>query len=174
MKEILYNHNQLNEYEINEIVTRTKALIINSKQEILLGYCSKTYQFPGGHLEENESLLDCFNREITEETGLMLNVQNIEPFMLVRYYNKDYPKKGINRCSEVYFYVVKTDVSYDLQRTNYDKGEKEGNYTLYYIPLEEIERVLTNSIPDNPKNIVIVPEMLEVIKEYQRREEDGK
>ncbi len=48
MKEVLYNYNNLTLEDIDETVTRTKGLIINSNNEITLGYSNKTYQFPGG------------------------------------------------------------------------------------------------------------------------------
>lgn len=73
MKEVIYNYDNLKENEIDEIVIRCKGLIINNKNEIMLGYCHNTYQFPGGHLEENETLLDCLKREVKEE---MLDVIN--------------------------------------------------------------------------------------------------
>lgn len=72
MREILHNHNNLTLKDITETVIRTKALIVNSKNEVLLGYCEKTYQFPGGHLEEGETLVDCLKREVQEETGIEL------------------------------------------------------------------------------------------------------
>ena len=59
MKEVIYNYDNLKENEIDEIVIRCKGLIINNKKEIMLGFFHNTYQFPGGHLEENENLLDC-------------------------------------------------------------------------------------------------------------------
>ena len=44
--------------------------MINSKDEILMGYCHNTYQFPGGHLDENETLEECLIREVKEEMGI--------------------------------------------------------------------------------------------------------
>ena len=58
MKEIFINEDNLSKNEINEEVIRVKGLIINDKNEILLGYSNNTYQFPGGHLEEGEAISD--------------------------------------------------------------------------------------------------------------------
>ena len=69
MKEILYNPDNLSSKDIDEVITRTKGLIINSNDEITLGYAHKTYQFPGGHLEEGEKLEDCLLREIKKKLG---------------------------------------------------------------------------------------------------------
>ena len=44
--------------------------IINSNNEILLGYSYHDYQFPGGHVEDGESLIEAMNRELLEETGI--------------------------------------------------------------------------------------------------------
>lgn len=49
MKKIIMNNSDLEESEITEVVTRVKGLIINSNDEILLGYLDNNYQFPGGH-----------------------------------------------------------------------------------------------------------------------------
>ena len=107
MKETIYNYDCLNEEDITEVIIRVKALIITSSKEILLGKSDSSYQFPGGHLEVNESLIDALKREILEETGIVLDDKEIDkPFYKVTYFNKDYPVKGINRKSEIYYYVV--------------------------------------------------------------------
>ena len=80
MKEILYNYDNLKLEDIDEVVTRTKGLIINSNNEITLGYSHKTYQFPGGHLEDGESLEECLLREIEEETGIEIKDAKLKPF----------------------------------------------------------------------------------------------
>ena len=74
MREIIINDNQLNDNDIESSVIRVKGLLINSKGKILLAHNNNTYQFPGGHVEEGETLINTVNREIQEETGMELNL----------------------------------------------------------------------------------------------------
>ena len=73
MKEYIHNYDNLVENDITETVIRMKVLLINSKS-IILGYKRGIYQFPGGHLEENETFKDCIKREVLEETGCEVEI----------------------------------------------------------------------------------------------------
>ena len=168
MKEILYNDDMLRDYEIDEKIIRTKALIVNSNNEILLGYSYKTYQFPGGHIEGNENIVDCIFREVKEETGIVLTDKDIAPFMMIKKYMKNYRNTGINRENDIYYFIINTDKKIDISNTNYDLRESLGNYELIRVSLDEVEALLEESIEDNPVNKYIVEEMLEVINEYKR------
>lgn len=168
MKEILYNYDNLTKEEIDEVVIRTKALIINKNEEITLGYSHKTYQFPGGHLEDGETLEECLLREIKEETGIEIIDSKIKLFQKITYYNKNYHNSGKNRQNDIYYFVIKTDAKFDMQNSNLDEWERDGNFMVKTIPLSEVEQVIINSIPDNPINTVIVEEMLDIFKEYKK------
>ena len=168
MKEILYNYDNLTKEDIDEVVVRTKGLIINDKDEITLGYGNKTYQFPGGHLEEGEELTECLLREIKEETGIEIKDAKMKPFERITHYSKNYHNSGKNRQNDIYFYIVRTNTKFDMSNASLDEGEKEGGFTVKTIPLSKVEKVLIKSIPDNPINKVIVEEMLEVLKEYNK------
>lgn len=54
MEQIIVNKDCIQEKEITEIVKRVKAIIINSKNEILLGYSHDDYQFLGGDVENGD------------------------------------------------------------------------------------------------------------------------
>ena len=64
MIEIIKNKFNIKEENINRTVVRVKALIINSKNEILLAHSYGEYQFPGGHVEANEELPFALHREL--------------------------------------------------------------------------------------------------------------
>lgn len=169
MKTLIDNRDNLKMEEITDETTRVKAIIINEKEEILLGYSFGTYQFPGGHLEENEELTDCLHRELLEETGMDINVSGLKPFMLLEHLNKDYPEAGANRLTKIYYFSVKTDENINLSKTHYTLEETIGNYELRYIPLEYVEELLLKNAEVAPKNKVIATEMLEALKEYKRQ-----
>ena len=50
---------------------------------IFVLYSHNTYQFPGGHVMENEELVHCLIREIEEETGMNLHSYSLTPFMKI-------------------------------------------------------------------------------------------
>ena len=107
MEKIITNDYNLKEEDMTELVMRVKILLINSKNEILLGYSHNEYQCPGGHVEEGESLISAINREIQEETGIELNIKEAEPFACSIGYYKDWPAVGKNRKTEIYYYEIK-------------------------------------------------------------------
>ena len=168
MKEVLYNYDNLTLDDIDEVVVRTKGLIINDNNEITLGYCDGTYQFPGGHLEDGEELTTCLLREIKEETGIEVKDAKMTPFEKITHYNTNYHNTGKNRKNEIYYFIVKTNTKFDMNNTSLDEWEKERGFTVKTISLSNFEKVLVDSIPDNPRNEVIVEEMLDVFKEYNK------
>ena len=166
MKGIIYNRHNLKEEDITETVVRIKVLLINGNN-IILGYSDNVYQFPGGHLEKGESFDDCLKREILEETGIEITDEEIDkPIMKLTHMNKDWPDVGKNRKSEIYYYVVKTSKTPNLNKTNYTDEEKLGNFKLELIPIDEVIDVIKNNIPNNEKNKIIVEEMIQPINEY--------
>lgn len=163
MKETIYNYDYLNEEDITDVSTRVKALIINSDKEILLGKSDISYQFPGGHLEDNESLIEALKREVLEETGIELSNEEIDrPFYKVTYLNKDYPIKGVNRKSEIYYYVVNTDKEIDLSKVKLTENEIKNNYRVEKIPLLSSVDIISKNNNDR----VIERDMIDAIEEY--------
>ena len=168
MKKIIINNYNLKEEDMTEVVKRVKLLIINSNNEILLGYSHNDYQCPGGHVEEGEDLITTINREMKEETGIELNINNIEPFACSFGYYKDWPSKGKNRKIEIYYYEIKTDEKPNLDNTEYTEDEKDGNFELRYIPLDKVEEEFINNANIYGDKHGITKEMLKVFEIYKR------
>ncbi|MCX7122764.1 MAG: NUDIX domain-containing protein [Gammaproteobacteria bacterium] len=60
------------------------VIIINDEGKVLLGkrlskHGHGTWSFPGGHLEKEETILECARREAEEETGLKLSEIELGP-----------------------------------------------------------------------------------------------
>ena len=169
MKTIITNNYNLKEEDMTEVVRRVKLLLVNSNNEVLLGYSHHEYQFPGGHVEEDENLVDAINREVLEETGIELNITHIEPFACAMGYYKDWPAEGKNRKIEIYYYEIKTDEKPDLNKTSYTENEKNGNFELRYIPLLDIINVLEENAKKYGDNRGIAKEMIDLFKIYNEK-----
>ena len=169
MKEIIHNHDNLTEADITDVVIRVKGLIINN-ESIILANANNIYQFPGGHLEYNETIIDCLKREVMEETGIDLDDNEIkEPILKEIYMNEDYPIEGKITKSEVYFYVIETNKTPNIDKVKYTDREIKGNFHLDIVPLKDAISTIENNIPKNKRNEVIAPEMITAIKEYLKR-----
>ena len=167
MKQLITNNYNLTDSDMTEVVKRVNVLLVNSNNDVLLGYSYNNYQFPGGHVEENETLVQAVNREVLEETGIELNITNIEPFACAIGYYKDWPAEGKNRKIEIYYYEVKTDEKPNLENTEYTENEKNGNFELRYIPLSDVENVLKTNAEEYGDENGIAREMIDLFAVYK-------
>ena len=166
MKEIIYNYDNLSDDEITELVIRVKVLLLKD-DKLLIGNEDNVFQFIGGHLEDGETLNQCLKREIAEETGIVIEDNEIgKLFMKTTYLNKDWPEKGKNRKCEIYYYVVNTNKNINLKNTNYTESEKNKRFKVEELPLKDATKLIEENISRNEKNKVISYDMINVINEY--------
>ena len=143
MIEILkYNDDDLKDNEIDEVVTRVKAFIVSSKNNMLIGKDENGYQLLGGNVEPNEDISQALAKHIYNETGIILDSKDsIEPFYEVRQYNKDYKGSGINRLSDLIYFLVKTD-----KLPNYKKLKLTERELAEKTPIEVVRRIIFHKI----------------------------
>ena len=165
MKTIIFNDYNLDDNQMIDKVIRVKGLIINSNGNILLAHNNNTYQFPGGHLEDNEDMDDCIIREIMEETGIFLEVKE-EPFLCIKTYDNNYFNTGKKVLCYVYYYRFFTDKMPDLSKTHYDELEIATDFNLYYIVFSDLRNFLKKAISNDMINPAISREMIAAIDVY--------
>lgn len=135
---VKYNDDDLKDDEIDEVVTRVRAFIVSSKNNMIVGFNEEGFQLLGGYVEEGEDLIPALSRMIYEESGISLDSKDsIEPFYEVRYYNRDYKGSGINRLSDLIYFVVKTD-----KLPNHKKLKLTDKELAEKLPLEVVRRGL--------------------------------
>lgn len=160
----IYNEDNLLENDLNRKVIRVKAIIINDRDEVLLGHSHDTYQFIGGHVEEDEDLNIALKREVEEESGIILDSEELIPFFKMLQYEKDYPNPGDNSCYEYYYYYIRTNKLPNLDLVSYTLHEKEGHFKNVFIPLSKLEEVLEENKKISSLTATIAEQNLEAIK----------
>ena len=168
MKEIIYNNDNINLRDVTSKSVRIKVLLINNGK-LVIGNEDGCFMFIGGHQEDNEKLIDTLKREVKEETGIELENEVINnPFLKIIYLNKDYPNKGENRESDIYYYAVETKKLPDLENVNYTESEINKHFELIYIDLDDAINIIKENIPNHKDNKIISKDMIIALEEYER------
>lgn len=166
MKEIIINDHNIEDSEIQMEVIRVKGLILNSKGKVLLAHNNNTYQFPGGHKTEEETMNECIIREIKEETGISLEVKE-EPFLCIKTYDNNYFNTGKKVLNSIYYYRFFTDEEPNLMDTHYDELELATEFNLYYINFKNLRKFLKKNEHSKDMDPNIAREMIHVTEEYE-------
>lgn len=166
MQTIIFNDYNLSEDQIEKSVIRVKGLIINSSGKILLAHNNNTYQFPGGHLEDNEDMDDCIIREIKEETGIDVKV-NERPFLCIKTFDNNYFGTGKKVLNSIYYYRFFTDDMPNFEETQYDELELATEFNLFYVVFTDLENFLNKAIDEGSIDANICREMIYVFNAYK-------
>lgn len=169
MKELIIDNDNIKNERIDEEVTRVKVLIVNDKNEILLVNCYNEYQFPGGHLEENETPEEGLIREIKEETGANTKIEDYNLFMVIKDYTKNYRETNKNRCNKIIYYILNKHYDISLENSSFSDYEKKGDFRLELVHLDKVEDLLIESSKTHLIAKIIAIEMLCVLKEYKNK-----
>ena len=167
MKQILINESNLELEDMEKTVIRVKGMLINSNKEILLAHNNGTYQFPGGHKEDDEGMEETLIREVKEETGIDVDL-DLGPFMQIVTYDADYFGTGKKVCSKIYYYVIHTDEVPNYQETNYDELECQTEFNLLYTDVLGLGDFLDDAVKEGMMDAGICNEMKLVVDEYNR------
>jgi len=100
---------------------KTIALVYREKQ--------KDYSFPKGHLEENESLIECAIRETAEETKFNCELLEDEPAYIENYITPS------GEDVEMYYFISKF--------IGVSNNDSDDTHSTFWIPYEDVYETLS-------------------------------
>lgn len=167
---LIINDDNLQQNKIKESSTKVRAILIDENNQILIANYGNVILLPGGKVDHNETYLTAIQRELKEELGQDYNNEELEYFLTLNYYQKDYPKRDgtfQNRLIQTHYYIGSyKEVNKDKQ--NLTEKEKNSNFRLELVPLEQLENLILNNNNSNPRNIYFRKELLTVLAFYKK------
>lgn len=172
MKKIIFNDNNLDIEDIEDRVIKARIIMLNKDRKVYISSYADIYLFPGGKVERGEDICECARREVKEETGIELDLENEEPFLLVQQFIKDYPQRVSdevfsNKLNETYYYLIHTNEVINNEKMDLMENELKNNFHTDLIGLDEISELLDNNNTINPRNKYFSREIYSVVKEVQ-------
>ena len=158
------------DYNLNwKTITRPSArAIIIKKNKVYMIHSMKYdyYEFPGGGLENGESMIDCLVRETKEEAGLIIKPESIKEFGYVHRIHKDKYDNELTFVQDNYYYLC--DVENTLINQSLTEKEKDEGFVLELVDINTVINVNRNNDhgPENPIIIDRDTKVLEMAIEY--------
>ena len=168
MEVIVSNPLKMDMSDIDASVSRVKILLLDKSNRILLCNINGSYSFVGGHVEPSETVEACFEREMLEETGIVVSESQAELFLKRQSFEDDYFGQGIKCLSEIYYYAYQTGLDYDLNNMQLDADEVMGGFRLEYVDLNNFEKTLLTD-KSYKKKKGLYDEMIEAVRVYKQK-----
>lgn len=129
-----------------KITTRlaVRAIVIKDNKLLMVHTNKGDYKFPGGGIKKLETHEEALRREVTEETGYIVNQMKEEVGRIMQRNPNQFDMNGIFQMTS-YYYLC--DVKKHITRQHLDKYEKEQGFLPVWIELDEVlaknEAILT-------------------------------
>ncbi len=127
-----------------------RGIIFNDKNNVAMIYSKECqfYKFPGGGIEGDETHLETLAREIKEETGMTLIPDSVKEFGEVLKIQKGDEAGDVIHIQQNFYYICK--VKDEIGEQDLDDSEKDLDFVLKFVPVEEAIRANTVFESDNP------------------------
>ena len=173
---LLINSDKLDIDEVEEFNFKARALLFDDDNQVLIARYSDVILLPGGSIEENETVHEAIVRKLSKETGKKYEIDDFDILATVKHFQKKYPMidgTTKNRLVQTYYFIGKyKGVLKDL--ANLTENEKNGNFKLELVPIDDLEDIIIENKNDNPRNIYFQKELIEVIRFYKEKQKGYK
>lgn len=122
-----------------------RGIILDKNCKVAMIYSEKYhfYKFPGGGIEGDETHLETLEREIKEETGMILKPESVREFgEVLRTQKMQKDGKDVILVQYNYYYLCETENEIGTQ--SLDDGEKEAEFVLKFAPIDVAIQVNKN------------------------------
>ena len=166
LNNIMINECNLKDDEIKEYKTKARLISVNENNEILVIKYDDVYLLPGGSVNTGEDIKKGLLRELKEELGVNLSEAKLECSTLINFYQRDYIKRNntkVNRLIQTYYFVTDKEIIPNLAETELTEEEKNSEFKVLRMNIDDLRKLLENYQTDNPRNIFFIEELLYII-----------
>lgn len=121
-----------------------RAIIIRDNKLLMVHTNKGDYKFPGGGMKRLETREEALRREVTEETGYIVDRMKDEAGIIIQRNPNQFDSKGIFQMTSYYYFC---DVKENKTKQNLDKYEQDQEFSPIWIDLNEViaknEAILT-------------------------------
>ncbi len=167
MEKLIINKDKLTKEEIDKTKIKSRIIILNNKNELILCNYNGCYLLIGGKVEKQETIKEAALRETHEEIGVLLNENDLDDFILIEHYQKNYPtidNKIKNNLLITYYFISKKKVEIEKDKITLSENEKKQNFKLVQASPKEIIQLLEDNNTQNPRAVYYEEELQEVLQ----------
>lgn len=166
---------EINEYnltfnDIEEHNIKVRAILIDENNKVLVANYGEVFLFPGGKVDPREKVSSAISRELKEELGRDYDSKDLDCFLILNHYQKDYPKRDgifLNRLVQTYYFLGDYNGINEKTQKLTEKEQKD-KFRLELVCVEDLKNIILNNKTNNPRNIFFQTEMLEVLNHYNK------
>lgn len=172
MKKLIINKEKLTKEEIETTKIKSRIILLNNKNELILCNYNGCYLLIGGKLENKETPKEAALRETQEEIGVILNENALDDFITIEHYQKNYPtrdNKIKNNLLITYYFISKKKVEIQNDKITLSENEKKQNFKLIQASPKEIIQLLESNNTQNPRAVYYKEELQEVLQRIKTK-----
>lgn len=177
MDKLIIKLENIDENIIFKKVKKVRGIIFNYENKLLITKYAGIYMLPGGKVDDKETELFSLSRELKEELGISINENNIEPFLNIYNYAYQYVERNgsiTNKLFDTNYYIINGIDDINISNRNLTENEKNGNFEILFINVEDIEYLLKSNNILNERKKYFDEELRTVINFYLTQKKEVK